>query len=391
MSLNVKYGALHAAYWMLYCVGYGFVTYYLQCFGFAAGEIGVLTAAFGVAAAIVQTRVGALADQSARWNWRALLTLLPAITAVIVAIMGLISAKLVTGILFGLFTVCIASMMPLVNAACFAYQDEGVSLDFGKARGVGSLAYAAISYVLGLLTSSFGPMPVVVAGLASCVAILLVVRTMPATHGVPVEVPARGKGHASRSGFLGKYPTFVLMLVGLVLLLSFHNGINTYMLQIVQNVGGDSSTMGTAISIAAICELPVMFGFAWISRRLSVEKLLVVCGLAYVARALILLVSTSVAGVFAQQVLQMLSYAIYSSAAVYYTNQEMRQEDKVTGQALMSGVATVGAVIGNLCCGWVLQLQGIHVMFLVLLAMTVMGAFVVLVASRRGAAANKSA
>lgn len=387
MNLNIKYSTLQAAYWMLYCIGYGFVTYYLQSFGFAAGEIGVLTAIFGVVAALAQTRIGALADRSSRWNWQALLTLLPAVTAGVVVVMGLCQAKLATGVLFGCFIVCIASMMPLVNAACFAYQGEGISLDFGKARGVGSLAYAAISYVLGLLTTSFGTLPVVVSGLVCCLAILLIVRTMPATstqagsNSQPAAKSELASG-ASNKGFVAKYPSFVLMLVGLVLLLSFHNGINTYMLQIVQNVGGDSSTMGTAISIAAICELPVMFGFAWISKRFSVKNLLVVCGLAYVARALILMVSTSVAGVFAQQVLQILSYAIYASAAVYYTDQVMQPEDKVTGQALTSGVATVGAVIGNLCCGWVLDLQGIQAMFLVLFALTVVGTAIVFVASR---------
>lgn len=402
MNLNIKYGALQAAYWMLYCIGYGFVTFYLQSFGYAAGEIGIVTAVFGVVAAVVQTRIGTLADRSSRWDWRALLSVLPVITAAVVAAMGMCANKLATGVLFGCFLVCVASMTPLVNAACFAYQGKGISLDFGKARGVGSLAYAAISYVLGLLTRSFGTLPVVIAGLASCLAILLIVRVMPETtmsvppadkvsSGLDTDVSATGETSGSSKGFLAKYPGFVLMLVGLVMLLSFHNGINTYMLQIVQNVGGDSATMGTAISIAAICELPVMFGFAWISKRFSTKNLLVVCGIAYFARALIILASGSVAGVFAQQVLQMFSFAIYASASVYYTNEVMRPEDKVTGQALMSGVATVGSVIGNLLCGWVLQYQGIHTMFEVLLALTVIGTVVVFAASRgKAAAAEKT-
>lgn len=383
MKLNAKYGLLQATYWMLYCIGYGYVTYYLQAYGFEVGEIGVLTAVFGVIAALTQTRLGNVADRSAHWNWKSLLTLLSLVCAGIVVAMGVVPGKWPTGVLFGAFLVTIASMMPMVNSASFAYQDEGQAIDFGKARGLGSLAYAAISYVLGALTARMGTLPVVVAGLVDCLAIFAITRSLPDTKKVAKAVSSARSG-GSNQGFVSKYPAFVMMLVGLVLLLSFHNGINTYMLQIMQNVGGDSATMGTAMSIAAICELPIMFGFAQISKRVSVEKLLLLCGVAYVARAVMLLFAGNVMTVYVQQVLQMLSFAMYASAAVYYTDEVMQAEDKVTGQALMSGVATFGAVIGNLCCGWVLQLAGIRAMFVALLVITVAGMAGVALANMRG-------
>lgn len=383
MSTNVKYGLLQATYWMLYCIGYGYVTYYLQAFGFGAGEIGILTATFGVIAAITQTRLGNLADRSKHWGWKRLLSVLALATLADVVLMGVVSVKLVTGLLFGVFLVLITSMMPLVNAACFAYQDKGVSIDFGKARGLGSLSYAAISYVLGMLTVQFGTVPVVVVGAIDTIALFLVVRAMEDAS--PAKAAPAGQKDQHRSGNLfSKYPAFMLMVLGLVLLLTFHNAINTYMLQLMQNVGGDSATMGTAISIAAICELPVMFGFSRISKRFSVQSLLLLCGIAYVLRAVLLLFATSVWMIYAQQVLQILSFAMYASASVYYTDLTMKPEDKVTGQALMSGVATVGAVIGNLGAGWLLELGGITPMLAVLVAVTVAGTAVVAISCARG-------
>lgn len=385
MSANVKYGLLQATYWMLYCIGYGYVTYYLQSFGFAAGEIGILTAVFGLIAAFTQTRLGNLADTSERWGWKQLLSLLALANLATVVLMGIVSAKLATGLLFGVFLVLITSMMPLVNAACFAYQDKGVTIDFGKARGIGSLSYAAISYVLGRLTVSFGTLPIVVTGVIDTLILFLVVRSMEDVRATKSKTADEASTGSGSKGFFSKYPAFMLMVAGLVLLLTFHNAINTYMLQLMQNVGGDSATMGTAISIAAVCELPVMFGFSKISKRFSVQSLLLVCGLAYVARGLLLVFASNVWAIYAQQVLQMLSFAMYASASVYYTDLTMKPQDKVTGQALMSGVATLGAVIGNLFGGWALQLAGVSAMMVMLTAFAVVGTIVVAVSCKRAA------
>ena len=63
---NGKYRMLQACYWMLYCIGYGYVTYFLTQYNYTTGEIGILTAVFGVLAAVIQTRLGSIADKSRR-------------------------------------------------------------------------------------------------------------------------------------------------------------------------------------------------------------------------------------------------------------------------------------------------------------------------------------
>lgn len=389
MKTNIKYSLLQASYWMLYCIGFGYVTYYLQSFNYSAGEIGIVTAVFGLLAAVIQTRIGQIADKSTKWNWKKLLLLLGTVTLILVVVMGITTQKLAVGVLFGCFLILVSSMMPLMNAACFYYQNRGISMDFGKARGFGSLSYALISLVLGRLTASFGTVPVIITGVADTALLLAVTLSLSYVKTEPVQADASAESpEAHRSGnFLKKYPAFVIMLIGLVLLLTFHNALCTYMLQIVENAGGNSSNMGTALSIAAVTEIPVMFAFAYIIKKFRASSLLFVCGAGYIVRCIFLLNASSVWMVYAAQLLQFITFALYASASVYYTNETMEESDKVTGQALMSGVATVGSVIGNLIGGWAIELSGIALMLEIMLVFTIIGTILVAVSIKKGSKA----
>lgn len=384
MKANIKYSLMQAGYWMLYCIGFGYVTYYLQSFHYTAGEIGIVTAVFGLIAAVTQTKVGQIADKSRKWNWKRLLVLLEAVNAVLVVVMGITSQKLLVGLLFGCFLICVSSMMPLINAACFYYQGHGISLDFGKARGFGSLSYAVISFVLGKLTASYGTLPVILTGIIDTVFLLAVTVSMKYMQGAaPSAAAQEDKKAPASSNFLKKYPTFMLMIAGLVLLLTFHNALCTYMLQIVENIGGNSGNLGTALSIAAITEIPVMFGFSLLIKKFKPSSLLLVCGVGYMIRCLLLLNASSVWMVYVAQLLQIVTFALYASASVYYTDSVMAEEDKVTGQALMSSVATVGSVIGNLVGGWAIELSGIAFMLRVMLVFAAIGTVLIVISGRQ--------
>ena len=62
MSENARYRLLQGGYWMLFCAGYGYVTVYLLDWGYAAAQIGAVTAVFGLLAALGQPVLGKIAD-----------------------------------------------------------------------------------------------------------------------------------------------------------------------------------------------------------------------------------------------------------------------------------------------------------------------------------------
>lgn len=46
-----------------------------------------------------------------------------------------------------------------------------------------------------------------------------------------------------------------------------HNLINTYLINIIEKAGGNSSDMGISLSIAAALELPAMAGFSFLVKK----------------------------------------------------------------------------------------------------------------------------
>ncbi len=405
---NKSYRWLHGVYWLSFSVCHGYITYYLTRFGFTPAQVGLLASAFGILAAFTQVVLGKLADRSPRWNWKRLIMLCSVIgmVSMIAALFG--GYKWLVGGAYGIFMVCDHAMLPLVNSACFYYRSRGIDVSFGPARGIGSLSYAVFSFVMGYLTAWFGTVPVALLGAADMAAIWVVAARMPLYDGPDAAAagqagekecagqkdcagekdPAGGKDRAAKDplsgiiAFVRRYPSFMMIIAGLTLLMTFHNVAATYMLQIVENVGGDNRHLGTALSLCAFFELPVMFGYSRLSKRFKPETMLKICGVMYIVRAWILLSASGIAGIYAAQMSQIFTFALYASASVYYTDRAVSKEDAVTGQAVMSDVETVGAVIGSFAGGQLLQAGGVPLMLRVSVAIAAAGAVFILLSGR---------
>lgn len=388
MSESVKYKALQGCYWMLYCVGFVYVTYYLQEKGIAASMIGVAAAVCGVISAFLQAWVGKLADRGHGFNWRSIMLGLIGLNFVVTAGLGFLAEGMLAVLLFVAFMVFINCMMPLVNAACFYYQKSDIVIDFGSARAVGSLAFAAISVAVGELTVRFGAPAVVGTGMALNLFLLLIVYSLPYYGDMAAESVKAEQTREKRGSFMEKYPAFILMMIGLSLVMSFHNCIQTYMLMILEHVGGNSDNLGLAIAIAAVVELLVLFRFSAIHKRFGSKKLLLACGVFYCLRGALYLLAGSVWHIYLIQTMQALTFALYASASTYYSDEAMEDEDKVTGQGLMAAVLTVGGVIGNLQGGFAFDALGIEWMIGISLGIAVLGTLFILAANKKSGSAR---
>ena len=80
---------------------------------------------------------------------------------------------------------------------------------------------------------------------------------------------------------------------------------------------------------------------------------------------------------YAAQVLQMFSYAIFILASVYYADQKVEEQDKVTGQSYMTASISIGAVLGNLSGGQVLENMGLHSLMIFSVLLTIGGTLVI--------------
>ena len=377
--LNLKYKGLHAFYWMLYCLSTAFITVFLLAQGLSAASIGVIVALSNILAAAGQLVVGNVTDKYKKVTWRNAILGIGVLQLACLFLLIICSGSFLINVgVYLLFTILVYFQMPLVNSAAFAYEASGISVDFGSARGMGSVAYALISYIAGQMISATSEQAIIYLSMAVLIGLLLVTGSMPSGSHTASECTADATAHQDhKSGmvqFARKYPTFMVTLFGIVLLMSFHNIVHTYMIQMIEPLGGDSAAMGTAFSIEALMELPVMFGFYKLIQRFSPSTLIAFAGAAFILKALAYIIAGSVTGIYLAQSLQMLSYAIFISASVYYANEKMETSDQVTGQSYMTASISIGAVVGNLTGGIVLDAAGVSALLYFALGLSVAGA-----------------
>ena len=380
LTINNRYMALQGLYWMLFCIPASFISLYLQGRGLSNGGIGTVTATFGIMAALLQPVLGGITDRSRQLTWRSMTLMLAIPFLLICIIMPLIPGAWAGAIFMGLLILLGNTIMPFINSAHFYYTHAGEYINFGVARGIGSGMYAILALLIGFLAEKYGIEMVPISGILIVFLLILVVFRMPTKKKVVEPAP---KEEALQKGFIHRYPAFNLMLLATLMMLSAHSILNTYLLQIIQSVGGNSSQLGIAVALQAVVEVPVLFGFSRLIKRFRSKTLMLVAATGFAFKALMYALSGSVSMIYMIQLAQMFSYAIFASSSVYYTSEMVSKEDQTTGQAYLASMMGIGAVLGSLSGGWILELSGMTTMLSVNVIIAMVGVLFAILSFRK--------
>jgi len=290
---------------------------------------------------------------------------------------------------FALLTVML-TIHPLINSLGMNFINEGIPINFGFARGMGSLAYAVMSFILGAAVEEHGTdiLPYAFILLFGFTFIFTITFKLKNTSSVkptalkrpdePLNIIGTDDSALSASGFILKYHRFSFYLLGVILIFVSFNIINIYMIKIVQNVGGNEATMGSAFAIAAILELPVMLSFTKIITKYHNASLLKLAGLFFTLKAVMTLFSSTVGMIYFAQSFQMLSYAIFIPGSIYYVNKVIDKSDMIKGQAFTTAATTLGGVGGSLIGGLILSVASVTTMLVVGVIISLAGTLILL-------------
>ena len=380
-KLMVQYSALQGCYWMLFGAVYSFSTVYLLARGFTSAQIGICIAVGNVCGVILQPAFAGIADRSEKLTIHKLTTLLAALMLFTVALQYFTPDILwPVAILFVCTNALLQVLQPLVNSVSIYYINRGVNVDFGIARGIGSLLYAVCSSILGALVAQIGSRVVLVAAGILLAVMIIVLQRMPVmadkyagagnadgTRGAEAEKTepsAQGPAKKTPDGFLRRYPYVCVVSVGLTMLMLDHNMLNSYLIQIITPLGGDSVALGNTLAIAAVMELPTMFLFSRLVKRISSSRLVMLCGVFFFVKSLVYLFCGNMMQMYVAQVLQMGAFALYIPSSVYYVNEVMAPQDTFKGQAIMAGTSTLGGVFGSLLGGLIIDYLNVRLMLI---------------------------
>ena len=377
----IHYSVIHGFFWMAYCAGTGFSSTYLLNIGFSNGEIGILVAAAGLCAAFLQPTLATRIDLSGKR------LLKPVLYGCILAAVGLSALllmlpagyRLAGGICFGGNLCVLQLMIPLINSLSICGRDSE-NINFGFSRAIGSLTYAAISYALGRMIAAVG-MEMLARARIICFAGLLCslfffpvlfqekqkIR-MDVKKGKNMQAHFAGREQPSGTGgkeaFFYRNPGFLTMMAGCFLLYLCHSFLTYYNYQIVLSKGGSEQTYGVVIALAAMLELPVMFGFSAMLKKAPAALWFQLSGLGYICKAVGCLLAPGMMTYYGVQIFQMAAWAMISVASVSFVKEVTAPGDSTRGQAFVTLSYTTAMAMGSLSGGFLLQLMSVRMMLL---------------------------
>ncbi len=386
-KLNIDYALLQAVYWITSAVVFCFTTVYLQTRGYSNYEIGIVFAAGNICGFAAQALVSGYVDRHRRRNLLTCIRITVLLSLLLMILICLLPSGSVP--LMGLYALIIAGntlLNPLCISLSFYIESWGCGISFSRARAVGSLSFAVCSVVLGILVQRVSENAVPAAFiLFSALTGLVTLAFIPGDRAQRAALPAEDAPHkAAASGsfieFARENKRFLLFLLGTAVLYFTHGLINNFMIEFIRNIGGGSEDMGNVLAFMTVMEFPVMLLFPRLTRRFKCSSLLRFAVVMFTVKELMIYLAPSIPALYAAEVLQAFSFALFVPASVRYVDEVVAKHNAVKGQAFVTSMITLGSIFASYIGGLLLDSSTPHFTLLVGAIVSAVGTLIMLCA-----------
>lgn len=363
-KLTLNYSVIQAVSVAGYCCVFSFAPVFLLARGFTNSLLGITFTVANIFGLLFGPLVAAFADRTRKYSVRTLAAVMFALCALFSFILLLLPPLVLpTAVVFILLLGFFTTEVSLVTSMAMEHINRGVPINYSLARGIGSFVYASLSLLMGFLVQRFGPSIIMIINVGlGLVGMVLVFTFRKAVKPAAAEGADEPKA-AGLVEFARKNKRFMAVVAGGALLFFSHIVINTYTIQVIRHVGGNSTHLGIAIAIAGFLELPAMALFPWFHRKVrSPGAILKLSGVFVVLKAVLTLLAPNVLWIYIAQSLQFFAYALFLPASVYYVNRVIGDVDKVKGQTIMAMSMGISGIIGNFAGGFMLDMHGVPFM-----------------------------
>lgn len=378
-DVTVFYGLCMATYSIGYVTMSAFSSLYLLDLGLSNGAIGILLAIASLLSVMLQPPVGSLIDRNPKISTKKVLLII----GVIILAIGLLIIILPSGnmslitFLYGANVMLLMLAQPFLNALGMDAVNYGYPINFGVGRSMGSMGYALGSAVFGRISVMAGAKSVPVAFSIAFFVLCIILCLYPVKKEAVISSDIVEEKKENPFLFLRKYKRFAVMLIGMVFIYFSHVLINTFSLQIVMMKNGTSSDMGTAASIAAVCELITMLLFQVYLKHFALHKMIRVSGIFFVLKTFCSFLVPGITSFYIIQGLQMFGWGIINIGIVYYVNNLVGENDKAQGQAYAGMSYTIASVLGTFLGGTLIDSFGVNMMLITGTVLAAIGTIIV--------------
>ena len=342
-----------------------FLPVYLEVRGLSTSEIGVIIGTGGIVTLIAQPLWGLISDKTK--TVRKVLLLLVFLTA-IGGFFLFNSESYVLLIIFAMLVYfTLMPIDPLTESLNFTVS-ETVGISYGSIRTYGALGYAVLSLIVGYAMDYFGMSSVsimfVVLGLISFGILWL----MP-----DVQASSKPVTWAGLKQVLNNKE--MLLFLALVFISSVPARMNDTFLGIhIRTLGGDTSLIGIAFFLSAISEIVVFALSFWWLRKGKELEVITIATFFYFARFFASAFVASPVTLTLLQILQMLTFPIFYTAAIQYLYRIMPREWRATGQTVLALLFFgLSSIIASYAGGFIYKAVGGQNLYLIISVMSFVG------------------
>ena len=352
------YALIQGLYWAVFCLMVGFASAFLLDRGFTNGQIGLILGLSYLLSAILQPAIGSLFSRKGiRLNYGIACAYIP-VAALSLAILTLPLPRVPLAVMLVTIFTIQSMLQPSVNALHQSFETQDDRVNFGLARGVGSAAYALSSFLMGRLLGRFSPTILPGAYGAAVVALIAVLFCARTGSGAgPASMDSRGVSYAD---ILREHPRMALFLVGAACMFLTYSFIDNFLLQIILSIGGTSGNLGTAITLSAMTELPAMIIFAQFTRRGKGVRVFMISIWFWLAKDVLTLVAPSPRVLYAVQLLNFASCAVYVPGMMDYMRHVLPESQLLRGVTLAGTATTLGSLVATILGGWLMDAAGVR-------------------------------
>lgn len=385
--LKYQYSMVHLIYWACNCTLGSFAAVYLQYRGLSNTMIGIVVGGAAFLSIFAQPYVAQLVDNISALTVKKMMQIVIVILIALYILMDIIALdKIIIVLLYMAMCTLNYCMQTLLNAMGMEYIDNNYPLDYGFARGIGSLSLAISAVILGFVIEKFLPNILEYIYISLSVILFVFVSFMksPVTDITKPKTKKETTQDKTFARVLSGNRALICILIGFCLANINNGAVGTYMVDIVKERGGAESILGIANFIASISEVPIMILSGILLKKFNSIRLLKISAFFFWLKPVIILFSSSIPVLLFACTLQGLSYGLFFPTAVAYINQCMTPDTRLKGQAIF-GVVTSGIAFGcgNMLGGWMLDVSGLKMLISACAAISFFGFLVVLSISKK--------
>jgi MFS transporter, PPP family, 3-phenylpropionic acid transporter len=367
---------------LLYMLFYGcgaasmsFFNVYLRQLGFSGLQIGTIAGIRPVAVVLSQPLWGVAADL---WGRRRMLLVIMALAGALV--LGYATGRTLQFFLIWtvLYTVVSNPIGVLIDSLALDHLEGRADRSFGSLRMWGAIGWAAASLMVGAIVTGRD------------MRLIFVIASLLMFGGWLAGWRATG-GLRARGAPIGRHWSGLLVLlrsrrlgIFLILVTLVQTGaaaIFTFVPVYLHELGASPRTIGFALTLQGLSELPLFLSAAVILRRLGPARTILIALVVFAGRTFLYSLISNPALALLVELSHGLSFSLFLVASVEYVNTLVPGEWRATGQSLLStAYFGVGGMLGNAWGGFLYDRLGIQMMFRVnsalLLVITLLAAVV---------------